>query len=92
MTRSAARHGLLGKLGLRVPIIQAPMAGVSTPEIAAAVSSAGGLGARTAGESGYGAQWAGQGAPLCRTGAAAAILQALAAELDACRGEARIMG
>jgi nitronate monooxygenase len=48
--------------------------------------------ARTAGEFGYGAQWAGQGAPLCRTGAAAAILQALAADLDACRGEARVMG
>jgi nitronate monooxygenase len=30
--------------GLPVPIIQAPMAGVSTPELAAAVSNAGGLG------------------------------------------------
>jgi nitronate monooxygenase len=30
--------------GIAVPIIQAPMAGVSTPELAAAVSNAGGLG------------------------------------------------
>src|SRR5260370_20182364 len=34
----------LHKLGIELPIIQAPMAGVSTPEMAAAVSSAGGLG------------------------------------------------
>lgn len=32
------------KLGIRFPIIQAPMAGISTPEMAAAVSNAGGLG------------------------------------------------
>ncbi|EFB72891.1 Nitronate monooxygenase [Providencia rustigianii] len=32
------------RLGLRYPIIQAPMAGVSTPSLAAAVSEAGGLG------------------------------------------------
>jgi nitronate monooxygenase len=32
------------KLGIELPIIQAPMAGVSTPEMAAAVSNAGGLG------------------------------------------------
>jgi nitronate monooxygenase len=31
-------------LGIDLPIIQAPMAGVSTPELAAAVSNAGGLG------------------------------------------------
>ena len=31
-------------LGIRIPVIQAPMAGVSTPEMAAAVSNAGGLG------------------------------------------------
>jgi nitronate monooxygenase len=35
---------LMRKLGIRVPVIQAPMAGVSTPEMAAAVSNAGGLG------------------------------------------------
>lgn len=35
---------LLRKLGIELPIIQAPMAGVSTPEMAAAVSNAGGLG------------------------------------------------
>lgn len=34
----------LDSLRLSVPIIQAPMAGVSTPEMAAAVSNAGGLG------------------------------------------------
>ena len=33
-----------GRLGLSVPLIQAPMAGVSTPEMAAAVSDAGALG------------------------------------------------
>jgi nitronate monooxygenase len=35
---------LFQKLGIELPIIQAPMAGVSTPEMAAAVSNAGGLG------------------------------------------------
>ena len=35
---------LLSKLGIGKPIIQAPMAGVSTPAMAAAVSNAGGLG------------------------------------------------
>ena len=34
----------LDRLGLQHPIIQAPMAGVSTPRLAAAVSHAGGLG------------------------------------------------
>ena len=34
----------LKNLGLRHPIIQAPMAGVSTPAMAAAVSNAGALG------------------------------------------------
>ena len=37
------RH-LLEQLGIRLPIIQAPMAGVSSPAMAAAVSAAGGLG------------------------------------------------
>lgn len=37
-------HQLLEKLGLTTPIIQAPMAGVATPQMAAAVSNAGGLG------------------------------------------------
>lgn len=37
-------HDLLSKLDIRYPIIQAPMAGVSTPALAAAVSQAGGLG------------------------------------------------
>lgn len=35
---------MLARLGMRVPVIQAPMAGVSTPALAAAVSNAGGLG------------------------------------------------
>ena len=35
---------LLQRLGVTVPIVQAPMAGVSTPALAAAVSNAGGLG------------------------------------------------
>ncbi len=35
---------LLRKLGIESPIIQAPMAGVSTPEMAAAVSNAGVVG------------------------------------------------
>lgn len=35
---------MLERLGLELPIIQAPMAGVSTPELAAAVSEAGALG------------------------------------------------
>lgn len=38
------RQDLLSKLDIRYPIIQAPMAGVSTPALAAAVSEAGGLG------------------------------------------------
>lgn len=39
-----SRHAFLADLGLSHPIIQAPMAGVSTPALAAAVSNAGGLG------------------------------------------------
>lgn len=38
-------HPALADLGLPYPIFQAPMAGVSTPALAAAVSRAGGLGA-----------------------------------------------
>lgn len=45
-------RNLLGRLNLRSPIIQAPMAGVSTPELAAAVSNAGGLGSLGLGASG----------------------------------------
>lgn len=41
---SSQRRGLLAMLGIATPIIQAPMAGVSTPAMAAAVSEAGGLG------------------------------------------------
>lgn len=35
---------LLSRLGLSIPLVQAPMAGVSTPEMAAAVCNAGALG------------------------------------------------
>ena len=35
---------LLDRLGLALPIVQAPMAGTATPALAAAVSNAGGLG------------------------------------------------
>src|SRR5689334_23120262 len=35
---------LLDRLGVTIPIIQAPMAGTSTPQMAAAVSNAGALG------------------------------------------------
>jgi nitronate monooxygenase len=38
------QNTLLATLGIDTPIIQAPMAGVSTPALAAAVSNAGGLG------------------------------------------------
>ncbi|MDP5291266.1 nitronate monooxygenase [Oceanimonas sp. CHS3-5] len=40
----SSSRALLKLLGIRYPLIQAPMAGVSTPELAAAVSNAGGLG------------------------------------------------
>jgi nitronate monooxygenase len=39
-----ARAPFLDRLGVQLPIIQAPMAGVSTPAMAAAVSTCGGLG------------------------------------------------
>jgi nitronate monooxygenase len=42
---------LLSILGIRHPIIQAPMAGISTPALAAAVSEAGGLGSIAIGTS-----------------------------------------
>jgi len=41
---SAIRNTLLDLLGIDLPIIQAPMAGTSTPAMAAAVANAGGLG------------------------------------------------
>ncbi|SFL40533.1 NAD(P)H-dependent flavin oxidoreductase [Shimia aestuarii] len=43
---------IIAQLGLRWPIFQAPMAGVSTPAMAAAVSNAGGLGALGLGAAG----------------------------------------
>jgi nitronate monooxygenase len=44
-------RALLDLLKIRHPIIQAPMAGVSTPQLAAAVSNAGGLGSLSIGAS-----------------------------------------
>ena len=44
MTVSSATRRLIELIGVEWPIIQAPMAGTSTPEMAAAVSNAGGLG------------------------------------------------
>jgi nitronate monooxygenase len=41
----------LGQLSIRLPIVGAPMAGVSTPQLAAAVSRAGGLGSIAIGAS-----------------------------------------
>ena len=40
-----ANHPLLARIGIELPIFQAPMAGTSTPAMAAAVSNAGALGA-----------------------------------------------
>jgi len=40
-----ASHPLLARIGIDLPIFQAPMAGTSTPAMAAAVSNAGALGA-----------------------------------------------
>lgn len=43
---------LLDLLGIRLPIIQAPMAGISSPAMAAAVAEAGGLGSLGVGAAG----------------------------------------
>ncbi len=43
---------LVRQLGLRVPILSAPMAGAATPELAAAISRSGGLGGLGCGASG----------------------------------------
>lgn len=40
---------LTNKLGIEIPVVQAPMAGVSTPALAAAVSNAGALGSLSVG-------------------------------------------
>lgn len=47
---NASQH-FLARLSIQFPIIQAPMAGVSTPALAAAVSNAGGLGSVAIGAS-----------------------------------------
>ncbi|MBU6455099.1 MAG: nitronate monooxygenase [Cyanobacteria bacterium REEB67] len=46
------KNGLLALLGIDLPIVQAPMAGISTPAMAAAVSNAGALGSIAVGASG----------------------------------------
>eukprot|EP00750_Incisomonas_marina_P002525 INCI12396.1.p1 GENE.INCI12396.1~~INCI12396.1.p1 ORF type:complete len:413 (+),score=47.29 INCI12396.1:100-1239(+) len=51
LAKSARAGKLLSRLGIRWPLIQAPMVGVSTPELAAAVSNAGALGSVGAGGS-----------------------------------------
>ena len=48
----------IDRLGVTCPIIQAPMAGVSTPDLAAAVSNAGGLGSIGVGGSDGAGAWA----------------------------------
>jgi nitronate monooxygenase len=45
LARIASRAAITDLLGIEHPILQAPMAGAATPELAAAVSAAGGLGA-----------------------------------------------
>lgn len=50
-----ARSAALDRLGVRLPIVQAPMAGVSTPAMAAAVSAAGALGSIAVGAADPGA-------------------------------------
>jgi nitronate monooxygenase len=47
----AASHPLLELLGIELPLVQAPMAGVSTPELAAQVARAGALGSVALGAS-----------------------------------------
>lgn len=47
----SASQQFLARLGVQLPIIQAPMAGVSTPRLAAAVCNAGGLGSLAIGAS-----------------------------------------
>jgi nitronate monooxygenase len=53
----------LDQLGVTIPLVQAPMAGVSTPEMAAAVSHAGALGSIAVGAT----DAAGAGAMIART-------------------------
>jgi nitronate monooxygenase len=44
MSHAASRNALIDLLNIELPIIQAPMAGVSSPQMAAAVCNSGGLG------------------------------------------------
>ncbi|AHD10766.1 NAD(P)H-dependent flavin oxidoreductase [Phaeobacter gallaeciensis] len=45
MAKFSTSEAFMDRLGISLPILQSPMAGVSTPDMAAAVSNAGGLGA-----------------------------------------------
>src|SRR3954451_17297276 len=53
-TGGCRMNPLLRRIGIALPIIQAPMASVSTPAMAAAVSNAGGLGSIGVGPVGAG--------------------------------------
>lgn len=55
MSAMTAATPLLERLGVHLPIIQAPMAGTSTPALAAAVADAGGLGSLGVGAMSVGA-------------------------------------
>lgn len=52
MQTSNRQRNLLDMLGIRLPIVQAPMANVDTPALAAAVSNSGGLGSLAIGAMG----------------------------------------
>ncbi|GGH64187.1 2-nitropropane dioxygenase [Comamonas phosphati] len=58
MNTNPAHTQWMARLGMQHPIVQAPMAGTSTPQLAAAVSNAGGLG--SVGIGAYGAEQAEQ--------------------------------
>jgi nitronate monooxygenase len=70
-------------LANRLTRLGAPVADAAVPSYPLPYDVAGALNkaARAAHESGYGAHWAGQGAPLLRTGTAAELTKLLAAEL-----------
>ncbi len=65
---------LTALLGIHVPIIQAPMAGSSTPELAAAVTNAG--------KGDFMSLYSGQSAALSRALPAADLVETLVTETD----------
>ena len=81
---------LAERLGIEVPLIQAPMAAVSTPEMAAAVSNAGrglagplGVAAAKSGSDDFSTMWAGQAAALGREMPAGELVMTLMDEASA---------